>query len=190
MTTSSSPIRSGSSAAAPQDFPARLARAGVRVTGVQTPGDRARSLARQGPSLAALFLVAGACAAAALAVGAAVVNLYLVARRRSFELAALRALGFPARTVSAAALAEQVLVAAIAVIAGLALGVIGSRFGLPSIPEYADATSVVPLLVRIDPLRVLTVAGVIVLALGGGVGAGVAATLSTAGPGRLREGQA
>jgi hypothetical protein len=44
--------------------------------------------------------------------------------------------------------------------------------------------------VRIDPLLVLAVAGVIVTALGTGIGAGVAAILASAGPGRLREGQA
>ena len=80
--------------------------------------------------------------------------------------------------------------AAIAVVTGVALGVVGARFGLPSIPEYADGATVPPPLVRIDPLLVLAVTGVIVTALGAGIGAGVGAILASAGPGRLREGQA
>jgi putative ABC transport system permease protein len=177
-------------AAAPPDVPARLAAAGLTVTGVETPQDRAASLARQGPALAVTFLRAGAVAAAVLAVGATVVNLLLVARRRSFELAALRALGFRPRTVTAAALAEQVLLAAVAVVVGVTLGVLAARLGLPSVPEFADGATVPPLLVRVDPVTVLAVAVALAAVLGAGIAAGAAALMSSSGPGRLREGQA
>ena len=181
------------SATAPADLPARLAAAGVAVQDVETVQARAAELARQGPSLAAGFLLAGAFAAALLALAAAVVTLYLLARRRSFELAALRALGFGPGSVRAAAVAEPVGLAVAAVVLGVPLGVLAARVGLPGVPEFADAAGVLPvppILVRVDPLLVLATAAVLALALGAGVLAGGLLLTRSARPERLREGQA
>ena len=177
-------------ARAAPDFPARLAAAGVPVLGVQSAAARAQDLARQGPALAVIFLLVGAIAAAGLAVSVAMVSLYLIARRRSFELAALRALGFPPRKVLSAAVAEQALLAGFAVGLGVTLGVLGARLGLPSIPEFADGGTIPALLIGIDPGRVLVVAGVLSAVLGAGIAVSGAILTASAGPTRLREGQA
>jgi putative ABC transport system permease protein len=177
-------------ARAPADFPARLARAGVTVTGVESVGQRSQALARQGPALAVRFLLAGALAAAALSVGATVVNISLVARRRAFELAALRALGFRPRTVLAAAVTEPAILAGFAVCFGVGLGVLGARLGLPTIPEFADGATVPALLIHLDPRTVLLVAVALAGILGAGIATSAALLVSSAGPDRLREGQA
>jgi putative ABC transport system permease protein len=171
------------------NFPQRLAKAGVSVIKVTSIAGTSRQLAREGPSLAVSFLLAGAVAAAVLAVGAAIVTMYLVARRRAFELAALRALGFPWPKVFAAAITEQLVVALFAVLLGVALGVVGARLGLPGIPEFADASTVPPLLIPLDPARILAVAVLLTLALGAGIAGGGLLLLRTASPARLREGQ-
>jgi hypothetical protein len=172
------------------DFPARLAAAGVTVTGVQSSSERASALARQGPALAVILLLAGAIAAGLLSVGVAMVGLYLIARRRSFELAALQTLGFPSRKVIAAAVSDQCILAGFAVGLGVTLGLLGARLGLPSIPEFADGGTVPGLLIRFDPLRILLVAGIMSAVLGTGIAVSGWLLTSSAGPTRLREGQA
>jgi ABC-type antimicrobial peptide transport system permease subunit len=118
------------------------------------------------------------------------VSLYLIARRRSFELAALRALGFGPRKVLAAAIAEQSILAAFAIGLGVTLGVLGARLGLPSIPEFADGATVPALLIRLDPERILAVAGLMSALLGVGIAVSGRLLTSSARPVRLREGQA
>jgi putative ABC transport system permease protein len=172
------------------NFPAQLAAAGIPVLGVESATERAQSLARQGPALAVVFLLVGAIAAALLAVAVAMVSLYLIARRRSFELAALRALGFGPRKVLAAAVAEQSILAAFAIGLGVTLGVLGARLGLPSIPEFADGGTVPTLLIRLDPERILAVAGLMSALLGVGIAVSGRLLTSSARPVRLREGQA
>ena len=61
---------------------ARLAAAHVRVLSAQDADAMAAQLGRQGPGLASVLFLADAAAAAVLAVGGAILGLYLSARRR------------------------------------------------------------------------------------------------------------
>jgi putative ABC transport system permease protein len=167
---------------APADFPDRLAAAGVRVTSVTSAAQRQRVLSHQGPALAVALMLAGAAAAALLAAAGAVVNLHLLARRRAFELAALRTLGIRRGSLAAALGVEQAILVGFAILLGVCLGLLGARMALPSIPEYADVPAFPPLLVRPDPWLVVRVAA--------GLAASGYALLRAAVPTRLREAQA
>ena len=70
----------------------------------------AAGFARQGPALASVLFLADAAAAALLAAGAAILGLYLSARRRRYEYAALTASGVHRGTLRRALLSEMALV--------------------------------------------------------------------------------
>ena len=84
----------------------RLIKAGIQVTSVDTTASAAALLGRQGPGLASILFLADAAAAALLAAGAAILGLYLSARRRRYEYAALAASGVKRRTLRVAVLIE------------------------------------------------------------------------------------
>src|SRR5260370_31617875 len=84
----------------------KLTAAGVHVTSVTTAAAAAALLSRQGPALASVLFLADAAAAALLAVGAAILGLYLSARRRPYEYAALAAPGVSRRAIGRAGLIE------------------------------------------------------------------------------------
>ena len=73
----------------------RLKAAGVQVLSARSTASTAAVFARQGPALASVLFLADAAAAALLAAGAAILGLYLSARRRRYEYAALSASGVP-----------------------------------------------------------------------------------------------
>jgi hypothetical protein len=103
---------------APKDAVARLVRAGLIVQNRVTESSRRAELGRQGPALGLLLLLVCAIAAAVLAVGGTAVALLADARRRSFELAALRVVGVGRRTLRRSAVAEQLLLLGAAVLLG------------------------------------------------------------------------
>jgi hypothetical protein len=175
---------------APADFPDRLAAAGVRVTSVTSAAQRQRVLSHQGPALAVALMLAGAAAAALLAAAGAVVNLHLLARRRAFELAAMRTLGIRRASLAAAVGVEQAILVGFAILLGVGLGLLGARLALPSIPEYADVPAYPPLLVHPDPWLVVRVAAGLAALLGVALAASGYALLRAAVPTRLREAQA
>ncbi len=113
----------------------RLQREGITVEGIRSVTARVAQLSKRGVSLAyALFLLA-AIAAAVLAVGATVFAVSVAARRRTVELASLRAVGIAQRSLRRALALEQLLVLGVGVIAGASAGVIAAAVALPSIPE-------------------------------------------------------
>lgn len=177
-------------AGAPADFPDRLAAAGVTVTGVTSVDQRERVLRHEGPALTVTLMLAGAGAAALLAAAGAVVNLHVMGRRRAFELAALRSLGVRRISMAAAVGAEQAVLIGFAVALGVGLGVLGARWALPAIPEYADLPPYPPLLIRLDPWLVAAVAAGLAVLLGAALVPSGYALLRAAVPGRLREAQA
>jgi hypothetical protein len=123
-------------AGARQLIEARLAAAHVRVLSVQEAGAVAAQLGRQGPGLASVLFLADAAAAAALAVAGAILGLYLSARRRRYEYAALIASGVARRTLRRALLAEQVTVLAFGAVVGIAAGLAAAAVVLPNVPEF------------------------------------------------------
>jgi hypothetical protein len=175
---------------APADFPARLAAAGVHVTGVATTADRYRELTHAGPALAVALMLAGAAVAALLSATGAVVNLHLLARRRAFELAAMQALGVRRRGLRGAVAVEQSILVGFAVVLGVGLGTLGAVLALPSVPEYADVPTFPPLLVRPQPWLVAEIAATIAALLAVALAASGYGLLRAAVPARLRETQA
>ena len=128
---------------APADAVARLKRAGLIVQNERSAAARVDELSRQGPALGLLLLLVCAIAAAVLAVGGTAVALLADARRRSFELAALRVVGVPHKTLSRSAVVEQCLLLGAGVLLGLPSGYVAAALVLPVVPEFSDATPVV-----------------------------------------------
>ena len=133
---------------APADALARLQRDGLLVQHVTTESARVDQLGRQGPALGLLLLLVCAIAAAVLAVGGTAITLLADARRRMFEMAALRVVGVPQRTLRRSAVAEQALLLGAALVLGLPSGYAAAALVLPVVPEFSDPT---PVALRYDP---------------------------------------
>jgi predicted lysophospholipase L1 biosynthesis ABC-type transport system permease subunit len=127
---------------APADAVHRLEAAGLVVTSVTTQADRSAQLGRQGTALALLLLVACAIAGAVLAAGATALAVAVTGRRRSFELAALRAVGVRRRVLLRACVLEQLILLGTGFVLGLPTGIVAARLALPEIPEFSDTTPV------------------------------------------------
>ena len=141
----------------------RLKAAGVKVLSVQSTAATAARYARQGPALTSVLFLADGAAAALLAAGAAILGLYLSARRRRYEYAALSASGVPHRTLRRAVLTELALVLGFGSIVGIAAGLAAAGLALRSVPEFTTTPSV-------PPLSYVPSAAPLALLLGGAVG--------------------
>ncbi len=144
---------------APPAIARLLAAQGIRVVSASTAATVVARYARQGPALASVLFLADAAAAALLAAGAAVLGLYLSARRRRYEYAALSASGVPLRTLRRAVLTEMGLVLGFGVVVGIGAGLAAALLALRSVPEFV-ATPAAP------PLSYVPPAGPLVLLLG------------------------
>jgi len=167
----------------------RLRAAGLRVVGGEDAVDRQDRFARQAPSLALLLFLAGAGIAALLALGGTVLDLYLLGRRRAFEIAAMAAVGVRRRVLVASVLTEQSLLLGSGVLVGVAAGLAAVGLTLPSVPEYTDDPAFPALLLRPDPLLVAGLLGVAVVLLAGAISGSAALLVRSAVPSRLREAQ-
>ena len=107
-----------------------------------TEAARLTELGRQGPALALRLLVVCAIAGSILAVGGTAIAIASTGRRRSFELASLRALGIRRRTLLRGSIIEQLLLLGAALVLGVPAGYLAARLAMPSIPEFADHTPV------------------------------------------------
>jgi putative ABC transport system permease protein len=132
-------------AGARQVIEAKLAAAHVRVVSAQDAGAVAAQLGRQGPGLASVLFLADAAAAAVLAVGGAILGLYLSARRRRYEYAALAASGVARRTIRRALLTEQLAVLGFGTVVGIAAGLAAAVVVLPNVPEFITEPVAPPL---------------------------------------------
>jgi putative ABC transport system permease protein len=172
---------------APSDAVAKLASAGLIVQGIDKQSAREAELARQGPSLALLLLVACAIAGAVLAAGATVLAVAVNGRRRSFELAALTAIGVSRRSLLRSCVGEQIALLGAGLLLGIPAGLVAAWIALPAIPESSAATPI-PLQyvpnIGVVALFTLVVAVILVLV---SVVAG-ASLMRTAVPIKLREG--
>lgn len=143
-------------------FPAKLQKAGVTILSTQSAAEQTALYSRQGPALAILLFLAGACLGALLAAGGAMLNLHLTGRRRTYELAAMSALGVRRRTLLASLFAEQAVLLVFGTGVGVVAGVVGAVLALPSVPEFADQPSAPPMLYGLHTLPVLLVVAVAV----------------------------
>jgi putative ABC transport system permease protein len=138
------------------------------------PMESSASLSRfpgAGNANAALFL-ADAAAAAILAAGAAILGIFLSARRRRYEYAALEASGVRRRTLGGAVLIELIVVLGFGVLAGIATGLAAAAVVLGSVPEFVTSPSA-PSLSYVPPAAPLAAA------LGGAIGLLIIASVAT-----------
>lgn len=129
-------------ATAPPDAIQRLRAAGLTIGIVSTEKERSAQLGRQGTALALLLLVACAIAGAVLAAGATALAVAVTGRRRSFELAALRAVGVSRRVLLRSCILEQLILLGTGFVLGLPTGIVAARIALPEIPEFSDTTPI------------------------------------------------
>jgi hypothetical protein len=127
---------------APADAVDRLRAAGLVIENGPTAAGRLDELRRQGPALALRLLVVCAIVGSILAVGGTAIAIASTGRRRTFELASLRAVGIRRRTLLGACILEQLLLLGAAVLLGVPAGYLAARWALPSVPEFADTTPV------------------------------------------------
>lgn len=139
---------------APADALQRLRDAGLTLLTSQTTQARLVQLGRQGPALSLILLLACAIVGSVVAVGGTAVAIRAGARRRSFETAALRAIGVRRASLYRGGVLEQVLLLGAAIVLGVPAGALAARLAMPVIPEFADAT---PILLRYQ-IRYLPVA--------------------------------
>ena len=172
--------------AAPADAISRLRAAGLVVEAGDTQAGRLSELARQGPALALRLLVVCAIAGSILAVGGTAIAIASTGRRRSFELASLRAVGIRRRTLLGACITEQLLLLGAALLLGVPAGYLAARWTMPSIPQFADRT---PVALSYQPALtgVLLFALIFLLLLGITAVLAGRALLHAAAPARLRE---
>jgi putative ABC transport system permease protein len=123
----------------------RLKAAGVKVISVASAAAAAKVLERQGPALASVLFLADAAAAAFLASGAAILALYLSARRRRYEYAALAASGVKRRTLRRSVLIELAAVLGYGMIVGILTGIAAAGIALRSVPEFINLPAAPPL---------------------------------------------
>ncbi len=147
----------------------RLKAAGLRILSVRSVGSVAAGFARQGPSLVSVLFLADAAAAAVLAAGAAILGLYLSARRRRYEYAALSASGVHRGTLRRAVLSEMALVLGFGVFIGIGAGLLAAVLALRTVPEFVT-TPAVPLtyVPAAAPLVVLLGLAIVLLAAAAG----------------------
>jgi putative ABC transport system permease protein len=171
---------------APADALTRLRAAGLVLGSSQTEHARVIALGRQGPALSLFLLLACAIVGSVLAVGGTAISISASARRRSFEMAALRTIGVRSPTLYRAGLLEQLLLLGTAVALGLPAGILAARLAMPVIPEFADTTPIALSYAPAPGPIVLFAAAFIVIV---GLSAAVAsyAVLRGARPARLRE---
>jgi putative ABC transport system permease protein len=175
---------------APEGLVDRLRAAGLAVEGERRASQREELFRRQPPSLGMLLFLVGAGVAALLSVGGTLLDLYLLGRRRAFELAAMRAIGVRRRTLAAGVLIEQAMVLGAGMVFGVTAGLLAARLVLPAVPLYSDRPVFPPMLLAPDPRPLGLLVAVLVAAVGAGIGLATALLVRSAVPDRLREAQA
>jgi putative ABC transport system permease protein len=175
---------------APDGLVDRLRAAGLAVEGERRASQREELFGRQPPSLGMLLFLTGAGVAALLAAGGTLLDLYLLGRRRAFELAAMGAIGVRRRTLAAGVLVEQAMVLGAGMVFGVVAGLLAARLVLPAVPLYNDRPVFPPVLLEPDPRPLGLLVAVMAVAVGAGIGLATALLMRSAVPDRLREGQA
>ena len=146
-------------------FTKRHEKAGVTVLSSSSARRSTTLYERRGPALAILLFLAGAALAALLAAGGAVLNLHLAGRRRTYEVAALSALGVRRRTLLLSLVAEQALLLLFGIGVGVAAGLVGALLALPHVPEFADNPMTPPQLYGVHAGPLVVTIGVVVALL-------------------------
>ena len=175
---------------APPDARARLQRAGLVLDGQPVLlKTREAALARQGPALALLMLVLTSISGALCAVGGVTVSVGAALRRRSYEAAALTAVGVTRSQLYRAVFIEQMLLLGSAVVIGVPSGLLTVALAMPALPQGNTPTAVPQVLLPpAGPIVVITAA--LAIAVLAAVTLSANRVVRTATASRLREGEA
>jgi putative ABC transport system permease protein len=171
---------------APTNAVQLLQRAGLVIGEDSTVTGRVRQLGRQAPALSLLLLTVCSVAATILAIGGTSIALAATARRRSYELAALHAVGVRRGALLCAAVLEQLFLLGAAVGIGVPAGYAAARLVMPLLAPFSDSSATA---LRFTPRAgpVFGVAGIfaaLLVATAAGAGLSLA---RAANPERLRE---
>lgn len=172
--------------AAPRDALQRLRAVGLIPGRPDTVAHRLAALRQQGPALALRLFMFASFACSALALAAAALAFAAAGRRRSFEMAALLAVGVRRASLLRACVSEQIVLLGTGLVLGVVPGLIGAAVALPAVPEFADHSPIsldfVPSTTTVGSFVIALTLVVLTVAVVGG-----AALLRSAVPSRLRE---
>ena len=171
---------------APRDALSRLRAVGLVPGQPDTVARHVQALRQEGPALALQLFLFASFACSALALAAAALALAAAGRRRSFEMAALLAVGVRRGSLLRACVVEQILLLGAGVVLGLVPGLLGAAIALPAVPEFSDVS---PIPIAYSPSTAVVAGFAVGLAVLVGAVAvvGGAALLRAAVPSRLRE---
>jgi putative ABC transport system permease protein len=155
------------SKSAPDGLTRRLEQQGLRIVETDDYRRHLIKLDHTGPAFADSLFVVAAGAATVLAIGATVLGGLVTARRRSYELAALEAVGVSPRSLRRATAAEQGLLLAVGLVLGVLAGIGGAVLALPSTPFFVETDVGPPVEYGLPrtTLAVLVAAIVVILAI-------------------------
>jgi putative ABC transport system permease protein len=174
---------------APSAVRSRLTAAGVDVVSSETVDARITVLDREGAVLALRLFLVAAAAGLLLAAVTVLTGFFVAARRRSYELASVLALGADRRSVVGAARREQLALVLFGIALGAGTGIIGVLLVLPRLTSVTGGGGPLAAAALQWPPIITTVAlAVIVVAVL--TEAGARRVVGLAAPDRLREVQA
>ncbi|HEX8079230.1 MAG TPA: FtsX-like permease family protein [Jatrophihabitans sp.] len=166
-----------------------LTAAGIGVTGRSTIADQLSVYDQSPPAWSIRAALAAGLIAALLAALMIVIVAVTSRRPRGYDLAALRLLGLPLRTLRRAVLVEQVLGVLAGGLAGAAVGVVGARLALPAMALFVNPSTVPsPSYGTAWPVVLLATGGALALLCCAAALAAVL-VLRAVSPSALREGQ-
>lgn len=126
---------------APAAIETRLAVAGLEVLDRTYVAGRRSEIDREGTALGLDLMLAGAGAAVLLALAGVVATWWSAARRRAYEVAALRALGVSSSSLRRAGVVENAVLLGCGVVIGAATGLACAELVLPVLPLTGDTGS-------------------------------------------------
>lgn len=138
---------------------------GVVITTERTISDLEQQFNSQGPGLALALLLVMAAVGALLAMARAGISLYASGRQRSYQFAALSAIGASPSDQRTSLLIEQAITLAAGVLAGAFAGILAAAIALRRLPQFSTPPATPPLTYTLDPLVVVGALAVSVLAV-------------------------
>lgn len=138
---------------------------GVVITAERTVSDLQHQFNTEGPGLALALLLVMAAVGALLAMARAGISLYAAGRQRSYQFAALLAIGASKSAQRASLLVEQSITLAAGVLAGAVAGIAGAAIALRRVPQFTTPPATPPLSYTLDPQVVIGALAICVLAV-------------------------
>ncbi len=148
---------------APSSIRAALEAGGIEVIAVDSVDERLSELGRGSAALALRLFLVAALVALMIAAGTVLAGTYISARRRAYELAALRSLGADQRVLVRSGRLEQLALAFIGTALGAAAGLLGAAITLPNLLMSSSADHPSPWFGPAWLPVLATVAGVLLL---------------------------